>query len=85
MAWLHGNINTFLVKTKTNDFELHVLSLQKFCPPLFIGNNCNYPKCLRLYFVTVLCLPDEAKSLDLKKIKEAVSKSDLLRGELPLI
>ena len=40
----------FLVATRTNNFDVHVSSLQKLCPLLFCMNNHKYAKYLSLYY-----------------------------------
>ena len=40
----------FSVATRTNNFDVHVSSLQKLCPLLFCMNNHNYAKYLSLYY-----------------------------------
>ena len=40
----------FLVSTRTNNFDVHVSSLQKLCPLLFCMNNHIYAKYLSLYY-----------------------------------
>ena len=69
----------FSVATKTYNFDMHVSYLQNLCPHVFCMNNHNYAKYLSLYYVMLLNLPDESKSLIVNK-GFSVSRSDVPDG-----
>ena len=73
------NVLQFSVATSTNKFDMHVSSLQNLCPLLFCMNNHNYAKYLSLYYVMLLNLPEEAKSL-IENRGFSVSRSDVPAG-----
>ncbi|GFS26387.1 hypothetical protein ElyMa_007052500 [Elysia marginata] len=77
------NLILLFVATRTNNFDLHIASLQKLCPLLFSMNNQNYAKYLSLYTITLLNLPENAKGL-LRNRGFSVSRSDTPAGRSPV-